>query len=400
LPYDIDGVVYKVNRLDFQKRLGAVSRAPRWAIAHKFPAERIETVLEAINIQVGRTGVLTPVARLTPVNVGGVIVSNASLHNEDEIKRKDIRIGDTVVIQRAGDVIPQVVEVVSQKRSQLSETYKFPISCPSCGRKSIRVEGEAAWRCIAGLACKDQAIERLKHFVSRNAFDIDGLGERQIQLFWDEGLISSPADIFRLRDQRKELEKKAGLGKRSVENILNAIEKSRTIKLERLIYGLGIPQIGQATARLLAMNYGTVAILRLALMKAADKQATDYHDLVGIDQIGESVADDLINFFADESNLEILSDIEKELYIINYEESIIEPTKISGKTIVFTGTLEKMGRAEAKSLAENLGAKVVGSVSIKTDFVVVGEEAGSKAAKAEKLGITILTEDKWLELIA
>jgi DNA ligase (NAD+) len=226
------------------------------------------------------------------------------------------------------------------------------------------------------------------------------LGERQIQLFWDEGFISSPADIFRLRDRRKELEKKEGLGQRSVENILNAIEKSRTIKLERLIYGLGIPQIGQATARLLAMNYGTVAILRLALMKAADKQATDYHDLVGIDQIGESVADDLINFFADESNLEILSDIENELYIINYEESIIEPTKISGKTIVFTGTLEKMGRAEAKSLAENLGAKVVGSVSIKTDFVVVGEEAGSKAAKAEKLGITILTEDKWLELIA
>ena len=400
LPYDIDGVVYKVNRLDFQKRLGAVSRAPRWAIAHKFPAERIETVLEAVDIQVGRTGVLTPVARLTPVNVGGVIVSNASLHNEDEIRRKDIRIGDTVVIQRAGDVIPQVVEVVSHKRSQQSETYKFPISCPSCGRKSIRVEGEAAWRCIAGLACKDQAIERLKHFVSRNAFDIDGLGERQIQLFWDEGLISSPADIFRLRDRRKDLEKKEGLGKRSVENILNAIEKSRTIKLERLIYGFGIPQIGQATARLLAQNYGTLAILRLALMKAADKQTTEYHDLVSIDQIGESVADDLINFFADENNLEILSDIENETYIRNYEESIIEPTKISGKTIVFTGTLEKMGRVEAKSLAENLGAKVVGSVSSKTDFVVVGEEAGSKAAKAEKLGITILTEDKWLELIA
>jgi DNA ligase (NAD+) len=343
---------------------------------------------------------LTPVARLTPVNVGGVIVSNASLHNEDEIKRKDIRIGDTVVIQRAGDVIPQVVEVVSHKRSQLSETYKFPISCPSCGRKSIRVEGEAARRCIVGLACKDQAIERLKHFVSRNAFDIDGLGERQIQLFWDGGFISSPADIFRLRDRRKELEKKEGLGKRSVENILNAIEKSRTIKLERLIYGLGIPQIGQATARLLSMNYRTLAILRLALMKAADKHTTDYHDLVSINQIGESVADDLINFFGDESNLEILSDIENELDVINSEESSIEPTKISGKTIVFTGTLEKMGRAEAKSLAENLGAKVVGSVSSKTDFVVVGEEAGSKAAKAEKLGIPILTEDKWLELIA
>lgn len=400
LPYDIDGVVYKVNRLDFQKRLGAVSRAPRWAIAHKFPAERIETILESIDIQVGRTGVLTPVARLAPVNVGGVIVSNASLHNEDEIKRKDIHIGDTVVIQRAGDVIPQVVEVVTHKRSQLNKPYKFPTSCPSCGRESIRLEGEAARRCLGGLACKDQAVERLKHFVSRNAIDIDGLGEKQIQLFWDEGFISSPGDIFKLRDRRTDLEKKAGLGKRSVGNILNAIEKSRTIKLERLIYGLGIPQIGQATARLLAMNFGTLAKLRLTLINAVDKQSTEYHDLVSIDQIGESVADDLVIFFKDEINLEILFDIENQLDITNYEETILETTKITGKTIVFSGTLEKMGRAEAKSVAESLGAKVVGSVSSKTDFVVVGGEAGSKAAKAKELDVTILTEDEWLELIA
>ena len=400
LPYDIDGVVYKVNRLDFQKRLGAVSRAPRWAIAHKFPAERIETVLESIDIQVGRTGVLTPVARLTPVNVGGVIVSNASLHNEDEIKRKDIHIGDTVVIQRAGDVIPQVVEVITHKRSQLNKPYKFPTSCPSCGRESIRLEGEAARRCLGGLACKDQAVERLKHFVSRNAIDIDGLGEKQIQLFWDEGFISSPGDIFKLRDRRTDLEQKAGLGKRSVGNILNAIEKSRTIKLERLIYGLGIPQIGQATARLLAMNFGTLDKLRLTLINAVDKQSTDYHDLVSIDQIGESVADDLVIFFKDESNLEILFDIENQLDIKNYEETILETTKITGKTIVFSGTLEKMGRAEAKSVAESLGAKVVGTVSSKTDFVVVGREAGSKAAKAKELDVTILTEDEWLELIA
>ena len=399
LPYDIDGVVYKVNRLEFQKRLGNVSRAPRWAIAHKFPAQRIETVLEDIDIQVGRTGVLTPVARLTPVNVGGVIVSNASLHNEDEIKRKDIRIGDTVIIQRAGDVIPQVVEVVLHKRSELNKPFKFPTICPSCGQESMRVEGEAARRCIAGLACKDQAIERLKHFVSRNAFDIDGLGEKQIQLFWDDGFISSPADIFRLQDRRADLEKKGGLGQRSVDNIITAIEKSRVVKLERLIYGLGIPQIGQATARLLAMNYGTLSKLRLALTSAADKRTTEYHDLIGIDQIGENVADDIVNFFQDDTNLKMLSDLENQLDITNYESSIIESTKVTGKIIVFTGALEKMGRAEAKSLAESLGAKVVGSVSNKTDFVVVGGEAGSKATKAEKLGVTILTEEEWFKLI-
>ena len=399
LPYDIDGVVYKVNGLEFQKRLGNVSRAPRWAIAHKFPAQRIETVLEDIDIQVGRTGVLTPVARLTPVNVGGVIVSNASLHNEDEIQRKDIRIGDTVIIQRAGDVIPQVVEVVLHKRSELNKPFKFPPTCPSCGRESMRVEGEAARRCIAGLACKDQAIERLKHFVSRNAFDIDGLGEKQIQLFWDGGFISSPADIFRLQNRRADLEKKDGLGQRSVDNIITAIEKSRVIKLECLIYGLGIPQIGQATARLLAMNYGTLPKLRLALISAADKRSTEYHDLISIDQIGENVADDIVNFFQDETNLKMLSDLENQLDIANYESSIIESTKVTGKIIVFTGALEKMGRAEAKSLAESLGAKVVGSVSNKTDFVVVGGEAGSKATKAEKLGVTILTEEEWFKLI-
>jgi len=392
-------VVYKVNRLEFQKRLGNVSRAPRWAVAHKFPAQRIETVMEDIDIQVGRTGVLTPVARLTPVNVGGVIVSNASLHNEDEIKRKDIRIGDTVIIQRAGDVIPQVVEVVLHKRSEFNKPFKFPTICPSCGRESMRVEGEAARRCIAGLACKDQAIERLKHFVSRNAFDIDGLGEKQIQLFWDDGLISSPADIFRLQDRRADLEKKDGLGQRSVDNIINSIEKSRVIKLERLIYGLGIPQIGQATARLLAMNYVTLSKLRSALISAADKRSTEYHDLISIDQIGENVADDIVNFFQDKTNLSMLSDLENQLDITNYAALIIEPTKVTGKVIVFTGTLEKMGRAEAKSLAESLGAKVVGSVSNKTDFVVAGGEAGSKATKAEKLGVTILTEEEWLKLI-
>jgi len=391
--------VYKVNRLEFQKRLGNVSRAPRWAIAHKFPAQRIETVLEDIDIQVGRTGVLTPVARLTPVNVSGVIVSNASLHNEDEIKRKDIRIGDTVIIQRAGDVIPQVVEVVSHKRSELNKPFNFPTICPSCGRESMRVEGEAARRCIAGLACKDQAIERLKHFVSRNAFDIDGLGEKQLQLFWDDGFISSPADIFRLQDRRADLEKKDGLGQRSVANIITAIEKSRVIKLERLIYGLGIPQIGQATARLLAMNYGTLPKLRSALISAADKRSTEYRDLISIDQIGENVADDIVNFFQDETNLKMLSDLENQLDITNYESSIIESTKVTGKIIVFTGTLEKMGRAEAKSLAESLGAKVVGSVSNKTDFVVIGGEAGSKATKAEKLGVTILSEEEWFKLI-
>jgi DNA ligase (NAD+) len=400
LPYDIDGVVYKVNRLDLQKRLGTISRAPRWAIAHKFPAERTETILEAIDIQIGRTGVLTPVARLRPTNVGGVVVSNASLHNEDEINRKDIRIGDTVVIQRAGDVIPQVVKVVLQKRSQLSKPYNFPIKCPSCGNETKRLKGEVARRCVAGLTCKDQVIESLKHFVSRNAFDIEGLGEKQIHLLWDDGFISSPGDIFRLKRHRVDLEKKNGLGKRSVENILNAIEKSRTIKLERLIYGLGIPQVGQATARLISINYETLTSLRAVLEKARDKKSLEYTELLNIDQVGESVAHDLIDFFGDEKNQWILSDLESELRVLNGELINVDRTALTGKIIVFTGTLEKMGRGEAKSLAENLGAKVVGSVSSKTDFVVVGGEAGSKATKAEKLGITILTEDEWLELIA
>ncbi|MBT5913807.1 MAG: NAD-dependent DNA ligase LigA [Rhodospirillaceae bacterium] len=400
LSYDIDGVVYKVNRLDLQKRLGTISRAPRWAIAHKFPAERTETILEAIDIQIGRTGVLTPVARLRPINVGGVVVSNASLHNEDEINRKDIRIGDTVVIQRAGDVIPQVVEVVLQKRSQLSKPYTFPIKCPSCGNETKRLEGEVARRCVAGLTCRDQVIESLKHFVSRNAFDIEGLGEKQIYLLWGDSFISSPGDIFRLKRHRVALEKKNGLGKRSVENILNAIEKSRTIKLERLIYGLGIPQVGQATARLIAINYQTLTSLRAVLEKARDKKSLEYTELLNIDQVGESVAHDLIDFFGDEINQRILSDLESELKILDGELINVERTALTGKIIVFTGTLEKMGRGEAKSVAESLGAKVVGSISSKTDFVVVGGEAGSKATKAEKLGITILTEDEWLKLIA
>ena len=400
LDYDIDGLVYKVNNLDLQSRLGNTSSSPRWAVAYKFSSEKAITKVKDIVIQVGRTGAITPVAKVEPVTVGGVVVSNATLHNEEEIDRKDIRVGDFVTIQRAGDVIPQVVEVVLQKRSQLSKPYTFPIKCPSCGNETKRLEGEVARRCVAGLTCRDQVIESLKHFVSRNAFDIEGLGEKQIYLLWGDSFISSPGDIFRLKRHRVALEKKNGLGKRSVENILNAIEKSRTIKLERLIYGLGIPQVGQATARLIAINYQTLTSLRAVLEKARDKKSLEYAELLNIDQVGESVAHDLIDFFGDEINQLILSDLESELKILDGELINVERTALTGKTIVFTGTLEKMGRGEAKSLAESLGAKVVGSVSSKTDFVVVGGEAGSKATKAEKLGITILTEDEWLKLIA
>jgi DNA ligase (NAD+) len=414
LPYDIDGVVYKVNRLDWQDRLGMVSRAPRWAIAHKFPAEQAETILRAIDIQVGRTGALTPVARLEPVTVGGVVVSNATLHNEDELERKGVRVGDTVVIQRAGDVIPQVVRVIEEKRPVDSVAYEFPLVCPCpVAADAVRAEGEVVRRCAGGLACPFQAVERLKHFVSRDAFDIEGLGEKQIQAFWEDKLIIRPGDVFRLKDHEADLKKREGWGAKSVDNVLAAIEEKRSIGLDKAIHALGIRQVGQATARLLAINYGTLEAWRAAMLKAGEEpsevpeasEAAEIEpndalaDLLNIDQIGASVANDLIAFFADDRNRAIVADLEAELNIQAFEAPVASDSPVAGKTVVFTGTLTIMGRSEAKARAESLGAKVAGSVSKKTDYVVVGADAGSKAAKAEALGVKILSEEDWVAFI-
>lgn len=399
LNYDIDGVVYKVNRLDWQDRLGFVSRSPRWAIAHKFAAEKAQTVVEKIDIQVGRTGKLTPVARLTPVTVGGVVVSNATLHNEDEIKRKDVRLGDTVIIQRAGDVIPQVVEVVKDKRPANSEEFIFPHECPECGSHAVREEGEVDIRCTGGLICPAQAVERLKHFVSRNAFDMDGLGAKNIEKFWQEGLVKTPGDIFRLADHTDTIASWEGWKEKSIANLKKSIEDRRTIALDRFIYALGIRQVGQATARTLAKNYLSFEGWYDAMVKAHDVESAAYEDLNNIDGIGTSMAQDLIDFFDEPHNREVMNDLKEQLTIEEFDVPDTTDSPVAGKIVVFTGTLVTMSRAEAKAKAESLGAKVSGSVSKKTDYVVAGESAGSKLKKAEELGVTVLTEDGWHELV-
>jgi len=399
LPYDIDGVVYKVNRFDWQARLGMVSRAPRWALAHKFPAERAQTILRSIKIQVGRTGALTPVAELEPITVGGVVVSRATLHNEDEIARKDIREGDTVIIQRAGDVIPQVVAVVPEKRPRGSKPFVFPDRCPVCGSHAVREEGMAVRRCTGGLVCAAQAVERLKHFVSRDAFDIDGLGDKRIEELWQEGWLKTPADIFRLGKRAAELEEREGWGKQSVAKLMKAIEARRALALERFIYALGIPQVGEATARLLAKNYGSLAAWREAMAAAQDPEGAAYHELDNIEGIGPSVAADLIAFFGEAHNLDVLDDLAREVSVQDFVQPKSSGSPVAGKTVVFTGELTAMTRSEAKARAEALGAKVASSVSKKTDYVILGADAGSKAAKAKELGVTMVTEDEWLKLI-
>ena len=399
LDYDIDGMVYKVNRFDWQERLGFVSRAPRWAIAHKFPAEKAQTTLNSIDIQLGRTGVLTPVARLEPVNVGGVVVSNATLHNDDEIKRLDARVGDAVIIQRAGDVIPQIVEVLLDKRPALSVPFEFPIECPACGSAVVQEEVEVAKRCSGGLICPAQAIERLRHFVSRNAFDIEGLGGKHIETFWHDGLIKTPADIFRLPQKIKDSGKRDGWGDQSLENLETALEDKKNIKLPRFIFALGIPQIGQATALTLAKQYGSLAGWRRAMDLAKDHASDSYQDLINIDGIGSSTAAGILLFFAEDQNRAVVDDLD---YLLSVQEFIMpdeNTSSVAGKTVVFTGTLETLGRSEAKVKAETLGAKVAGSVSKKTDIVIAGPGAGSKLKKAEELGIQIITEQEWIELI-
>ena len=397
LSYDIDGVVYKVDRHDYQTRLGQVARAPRWALAHKFPAEQAQTIIRAIDIQVGRTGALTPVARLEPITVGGVVVSNATLHNEDEINRKDIRIGDTVVIQRAGDVIPQIVRVIADHRLPDSAEYQFPLLCPVCGADAIRPEGEAVRRCTNGVSCEAQRLEWLKHFVSRDAFDIEGLGARQIEQFSELGWVKLPADIFRLHDRQEEIATIAGYGKTSIRNLINSIETRRTIGLERFIYALGIRQVGQATARILALHYDNLERLLTAIAPEANNEAAAA-ELVEIDQIGALMASDIITFFLAPANRDMVIDLANEVTITPPDRPA-DDSPVSGKTIVFTGTLAAMSRAEAKARAESLGAKVSGSVSAKTDFMVAGADAGSKARKAGELGVTVLDEDAWLALI-
>ena len=399
LDYDIDGVVYKVNDLKLQERLGFVGRAPRWAVAHKFAAEQAITTLKEIFISVGRTGVLTPVAFLEPVNVGGVMVSRASLHNEDEIARKDIREGDRVVVQRAGDVIPQIVQVVDADRKGRGKPFKMPDRCPVCGSHAIREEGEAARRCIGGLICANQAVERLRHFVGRGTFDIDGFGDKTIREFWELGWVKSPADIFRLSKHREAWLQREGWGEASVQKLLDAIEARRRIALDRFIYALGIPQVGEVTARLMAKHYHSLDAWRKAMIGAGTIGSQARQDLDEINGIGPSVVDDLTGFFAEKRNLEVLDELEKEVEVEDFVQAAAADSAIAGKTVVFTGTLQKMTRNEAKARAESLGAKVGGSVSSKTDYLVVGADAGSKAKKAAELGVKTLSEDEWLQLI-
>ncbi len=405
MPFDIDGVVYKVDRLDWQERLGFVSRSPRWATAHKFPAEQATTVLLGIDIQVGRTGALTPVARLQPVNVGGVMVANATLHNEDEIQRKDVRIGDTVVIQRAGDVIPQVVSVVMDRRPETAVAYEYPGVCPVCGSHAVRDDGEVVRRCTGGLICAAQAKERLKHFVSRNAFDIEGLGEENIETLFDGEFVRSPADIFRLKNRFDELKPVKGFTDqkgqfKKLTKLFDAIEARRTIALDRFLFALGMRHIGETTARLIAGRYEMLEQLRDRLKAAAeDREGEAWAELNAIDGIGATVAEALVDFFGEPHNIEVVDDLAREVDVAAYVRPKTVDSAITGKTVVFTGTLEKMSRAEAKARAETLGAKVAGSVSAKTDYVIVGADAGSKATKARDLGVTVLTEDEWLALI-
>ncbi len=402
LGYDIDGVVYKVDRLDWQQRLGFVSRAPRWAVAHKFPAEQAETELFEIDIQVGRTGVLTPVARLKPVTVGGVVVTNATLHNEDEIARKDVRVGDTVVVQRAGDVIPQIVRTIVEKRPKGAKAFKFPEVCPVCGSHAVREEGEVARRCTGGLICPAQAAERLKHFVSRNAFDIEGFGSKHVDAFLADRLIAHPSDIFLLEKKfgagPSAIAAREGWGPQSAAKLFAAIEARRTVALHRFIFALGIRHVGESTARALALNYGTVAQFVAAMTAAADEVSTAFAELNAIEGIGDTVAKAIAEFFEEEHNRAEVARL-LELLDIEEAEKPKADTAVSGKTIVFTGTLEKMGRNEAKARAESLGAKVAGSVSAKTDILVAGPGAGSKLKEAEKHGVKVISEDEWLALI-
>ncbi|MGE6740744.1 NAD-dependent DNA ligase LigA [Allorhizobium pseudoryzae] len=426
LDYDIDGVVYKVDELALQERLGFRSRSPRWATAHKFPAEQAFTTVEAIDIQVGRTGALTPVARLTPITVGGVVVTNATLHNEDYIKGignsgdrirpedHDIRVGDTVIVQRAGDVIPQVLDVVLEKRPAEALAYTFPKKCPVCGSHAVRERNEktgrldSVTRCTGGFVCRAQAVEHLKHFVSRNAYDIEGLGSKQIDFFFeaeDPSLqIRTAPDIFTLKKRQEastltKLENIEGFGKVSVKKLFDAIDNRREIALNRFIFALGIRHVGETTAKLLARAYGTYEAFESAMQQAASFSGEAWEELNAIEGIGEIMARAIVEFFKEPRNVEVISRLLQEVTPQAMEQIAASGSPVAGKTVVFTGSLEKFTRDEAKARAESLGAKVSGSVSKKTDILVAGPGAGSKLDKARELGIQTLDEDEWLALI-
>ena len=405
LPYDIDGVVYKLDRLDWQRRLGFVSRAPRWAIAHKFPAEQARTVLNGIHIQVGRTGALTPVAELEPVTVGGVVVRRATLHNEEEVARKDVRVGDTVVIQRAGDVIPQILHVELAKRPDGTRPFAFPDRCPECGGLAVRDANpktgkvDAVRRCAAGLICPAQAVERLRHFVGRSGFDIEGLGDKQIRFLWDRGLVRTPLDIFDLESKTgTEVAALEGWGEVSTRNLYGAIERRRGIGLDRLINALGIRHVGETTARLLARHYGSLEAWRGAMENAGLAEGEAWQELVGIDGVGPTLAETVVDFFREPRHRELVQGLAERLRVEDMERAAAD-SPVSGKTIVFTGGLRAMTRQEAKSRAEALGARVSGSVSSRTDILVGGEGAGAKFKKAQALGVEVMSEDAWLDLV-
>lgn len=399
LPYEIDGLVYKVNDFTLQERLGFKSREPRWATAHKFPAELAQTVLQKIDIQVGRTGVLTPVAWLDPVNVAGVIVARATLHNEDEIRRKDVRVGDTVVLQRAGDVIPQILRVVLEKRPEESKPFEFPHQCPECGSQAVRDEDMAAWRCSGGLVCPAQAVERLKHFVSRNAMNIEGLGEKILREFFELGWVKVPSDLFALDKHAAELQAREGWGDKSVAKLFDALDRVKSPPFERFIFGLGIPQVGEVTTRKLAMFYGDITTWQKAMCDAMVPASQAQQDLLSIDDIGPSVAQSLMDFFAEEHNLEEIAKLNRVLTVQPYKIEVLADAPLAGKILVFTGTMEKMSRAEAKATAERMGAKVAGSVSAKTSILVAGADAGSKLKEAQRLGVQVIDEDEWLKMV-
>jgi DNA ligase (NAD+) len=419
LGYDIDGVVYKVNDLDLQRRLGFRATTPRWAIAHKFPAELAWTRLEAIDIQVGRTGALSPVARLAPVTVGGVVVSNATLHNQDYIQgidskgeiiradaegvAKDIRIGDWVQIYRAGDVIPKIADVDLEKRTAEAVAFTFPDICPECDSKAIREDGDAVHRCTGGMTCPAQAIEKLKHFVSRGAFDIDGCGAKQVEQFYRDGWIKEPADIYTLEDRFgsgvQQLKNREGWGAKSAQKLFDAIREKKTIPLAKLIFGLGIRHVGDTSAAMLAVHYGSWDAFEAAMTAAIPNEGAVWDDLLSIDGIGATLATSVVTAFQHDGERASIDRLVKHLTVLEAERPSSD-SPVSGKTVVFSGTLEKMSRAEAKAGAEALGAKVSGSVSAKTDILIAGPGAGSKAKKAAELGIQTLDEDGWIALIA
>lgn len=411
LDFEIDGIVYKLNNLKLQEKVGQTNRAPRWAAAQKFPPEKKETILQNIAISVGRSGALTPVAELLPVRLLGTTVSNATLHNQDEVACKDFRVGDSVIVQRAGDVIPQVVSVVIEKRPPDSIPFVFPSKCPVCGSNAVREPREAVWKCTGGLTCPAQAMERLKHFVSRDAFNIEGLGEKNIELFHSKGLLGSPVDIFRLEEllsppslwQQQSnfipLQEWDGWGELSANNLFKAIRVKRKIPLDRFIYSLGIPKVGEVTAKLIADSYVSLSNWRDSMIKAIDKKSEYYQQLTTIDGIGTGVAEEMLNFFVEAHNLQVLDSLSEYLTVEDYFKLVNVSSAISGKVIVFTGELVRRSRKAAKIEAEKLGAKVASDVSAKTNYLVAGSDPGSKLRKAQVLGVPILSEDEWEHLI-